>query len=323
MKLFSAMCQIMQRSCNCVALYQKAQSMPEIAKQTLCDFFFTPFQSAIALLGLLGRDFAAKKHATGIFFLANFRRTSPQRKLCDFFFAPLCRFTLLQGRAACRPKASLWKGQIPPARGGLPPKDPLCKGGCQRPALTGGLSLPAAARYGRYALAQARELVLSHFLSWPPKKGKLPFYFFLDKERKERKERRSYRENQRFSLRPFPLQRGRDPFETPRPPDSLLRSARPFLRPFSFLSTTILVKTRNSLTSAKNAYLWTRLCAGALCSATWHNLSRERMHRCATAGMQKPVEHIGTCLNRVSCRAAPGSQRGAPLCRERILKEKP
>ena len=69
MKLFSAMCQIMQRSCNCVALYQKAQSMPEIAKQTLCDFFFTPFQSAIALLGLLGRDFAAKNMPLAYFFL--------------------------------------------------------------------------------------------------------------------------------------------------------------------------------------------------------------------------------------------------------------
>ena len=37
-----------------------------------------------------------------------------------------------------------------------------------------------------------------------------------------------------------------------------------FLPPFIFLSTTILFQTCDFLTGAKNAYLWTRLCAGAL-----------------------------------------------------------
>ena len=56
--------------------------VPKLRKIYLAEFCFAPFQSPGVGAGLSGRAFAAKKHATGVFLLANFRRT---RKAVDFF----------------------------------------------------------------------------------------------------------------------------------------------------------------------------------------------------------------------------------------------
>ena len=55
--------------------------VPKLRKIYLAEVCFAPFQSPGVGAGLSGRAFAAKKHATGVFLLANFRRT---RKAVDF-----------------------------------------------------------------------------------------------------------------------------------------------------------------------------------------------------------------------------------------------